>query len=165
MHSPAAILLRRPAQCACPMPSAGLRCRRLHARRSSAATPEHPTWYTSRRPQDYTFWLIFSPSRPGQSHPPDALLSSSRQPWAPNILTNVPNDDHARGCPSRPSSPTPQAFFFIAFLPSSNPRRNSSVPGSRRRLVLKRRPSPTTQLTGILRHKTPCNRCELGACH
>ena len=23
--------------------------------------PEHPTWYTSRRPLDYTFWLLFSP--------------------------------------------------------------------------------------------------------
>ena len=38
------------------------------------------------------------------------------------------------------------------------------VPGSRRRLVLKRRPSPTTQLTGILRHQTPCSRCKLRRC-
>ena len=38
------------------------------------------------------------------------------------------------------------------------------VPGSRRRLVLKRRPSPTIQLTGILRHQTPCSRCKLRRC-
>lgn len=157
------------AQCARgPVPSAGVHRPRLHARRSSAATPAHPTWYTSRRPQDYTTWLIFSPSTPGQSRRRSALPSRPRQSWAPNILTTRPNGDHARGCPFRlSSSPTPHSRSFSSLLPRTPqiPDASHAGPGSRRRLVLKRRPSPTTQLTGILRHQTPCSRCRLTACH
>jgi len=111
-------LLHPPACHLCPVP--GAQC---HAPPSSSrppklccepATPEHPTWYTSRRPQDYTFWLIFSPSHAGQSHARTALLLRSRQSWAPNILTNVP-----RACPT--------TIMLVAAHPGSLPRSRHSL--------------------------------------
>ena len=79
---------RRPMPMLCPV-SAGLPAPHFVFTQALLRRPEHPTWYTSRRPLDYTFWLLFSPSLPGQSRARTALLCRPRQSWAPNILTNV----------------------------------------------------------------------------
>jgi len=136
--------------------------------------PAHPTWYTSRRPLDYTFWLLFSSSPPGQSRARTALLCRPRQSWAPNILTNVPRASpttimlvaahlglipHSRHSiflhyslshlDKLPTHLTTQVLYRVAGDASSS----NAV-----------RPSPTTQLTDILRHQTPCSRCKLRGC-
>ena len=95
-------LLLHPSAChpaaLCPMPGAQCHPMPSECRPACAALvftqallrrPEHPTWYTSRRPLDYTFWLLFSPSLSNQSRARTALLCRPRQSWAPNILTNV----------------------------------------------------------------------------
>jgi hypothetical protein len=144
---------QRPMPMLCPV-SAGLPAPHFVFTQALLRRPEHPTWYTSRRPLDYTFWLLFSPSLPGQSRARTALLCRPRQFWAPNILTkrpfppsSQPNDDHARGCPSRlHSSLTPQFFFFTA--PSSTSTSSRRISLLKYRVAgdassSKRRPSPT----------------------
>lgn len=154
MHTPAVILPCLPVSSfpASPMPSRSLGhwCSQASARnlpsplvsssnrKSSSRPPRSSTWYTSRRPQNYTFWLLFKSFSLGQSRHAIAFphcCARSTPVLGSDNLTNEPDGDHA--CPPIPallvrlSSQATSLFLHSPPPISIPPTHLTSVPGSR----------------------------------